>query len=101
VTLRLLAASEREALKAAQWYDKQEPGLGDEFLEELGQALSSIADHPGTFWRVETPRSKREVRCCLLQRFPYAVYFEIREQETLVLAIAHTARRPFYRKRRK
>lgn len=37
-----------------------------------------------------------EVRRLLMHHFPYAVVFVCRPDETLVVAVAHTHRRPLY-----
>jgi hypothetical protein len=40
--------------------------------------------------------SGRALRKALLKRFPYAVYFELRDEECVVWAVAHGRRRPGY-----
>jgi plasmid stabilization system protein ParE len=52
-----------------------------------------IGENP-TAWPVAN--RKRNVRKFLLARFPYAVYYVPRQDEILVLAVAHGARRPGY-----
>jgi len=39
---------------------------------------------------------KRNVRKFLLARFPYSVYYLSRDDEVLILAVAHGSRRPGY-----
>ena len=49
-----------------------------------------------TAWRMEQYSGLLDIRRILLRRFPYAVIVLPRPSETLVVAIAHTRRRPLY-----
>lgn len=89
------AAEELEA--AAAWYEVQQSGLGADLLAEALRAVSVISESP-TAWPVVN--RKRNVRKFLLARFPYAVYYVPREDEILVLAVAHGSRHPGYWRRR-
>jgi hypothetical protein len=40
--IEFLAAAREEFLDAARYYDSREPGLGDEFVEEVWEAISRI-----------------------------------------------------------
>ncbi|MFO0870349.1 MAG: type II toxin-antitoxin system RelE/ParE family toxin [Pirellulales bacterium] len=93
--LRVLSTAEAEATDAACWYDDQSIGLGELFLAEYAAALSAIEVDPLRFSLLETEPTGR-FRRCILRRFPYAVIFEVLFQEILVLAVAHTSRRPGY-----
>lgn len=80
---------------AAQWYEEKKIGLGQEFLNETAEAFSRIVAAAESFalW----PGAKRlTVRRMVLRRFPYAVAFERYPQHILVLAVAHSKRRPLY-----
>jgi toxin ParE1/3/4 len=68
-------------------------GLGADLLGEASRALKEIAANP-TRWPF-VPRS-RAVRRFLLTRFPYIVYFDIRDEQVRVLAFGHTSRKPGY-----
>jgi toxin ParE1/3/4 len=82
------------------WYEEKRSGLGQEFLDAVEAAFVSIGENPLQFGRLETNRSTRDIRRCLLKRFPYLVIFEVRGDECLVVAVAHGRRRPnFWRKR--
>jgi len=61
-----------ELLAAAEWYDDQRDGLGDEFLSAVDAALIQVATSPTAFPR--DPFDDR-ARRALLSRFPYAVVF--------------------------
>ena len=93
----VLAAAELEAAEAALWYEDRRPGLGDEFLDELDRAFERIQAAPGVCRALEGfPSTSRDVRRCLLRRFPYLVVFLRRPEEVVVLAVSHARRRPFY-----
>jgi plasmid stabilization system protein ParE len=41
--------AERDIQAVFRWYEKQEPGLGEEFLTSLGDRLETIRDFPESF----------------------------------------------------
>ena len=95
---QLLAEAEAEAEQAADWYNAQKGGIGDDFLDELTAALHRIANNPQAFPVLGSSASKevRQYRHCVLRRFPYCVVYEILSDEIQVVAVAHAKRRPGY-----
>jgi hypothetical protein len=93
--LRIDAAADAELQSAAQWYEGRVAGLGERFLEEAVVAMSDIDGPPRRFGRARY-RTKREIRRRLLEHFPYSVVYEVREEECVIVAIAHAHRRPTY-----
>jgi len=79
---------EEDVIAAAVWYDEQQPGLGDEFLDEVEVAVSSLVENAHLYSvRFE------DVRCLRLRRFKrYGIYYVVRETEVHLLAIHHGAR---------
>jgi toxin ParE1/3/4 len=96
VKLTVLPAAELEAAEAAAWYDDRSADLGDEFLAELTDALGRIRLDPQSFSRLESYRGVHEIRRCQVKRFSYLIVFLCRPEETVVIAISHTRRRPLY-----
>ena len=94
--VRLLAEAHAEATEAACWYEDRQVGLGAEFLEALAKRLAEIEEHPDRYPRLETVRTKRDIHRTLVRRFPYNIIYEILSDEVIVLAVAHTSRRPRY-----
>jgi hypothetical protein len=81
---------EDDQLAAALWYDKQQLGLGDEFLDESEFVITSLS----TTALLHSPQFA-DVRCARLRRFhQYGVFYVIRGQEVRLLAIQHGARHP-------
>lgn len=83
--------ADRELNEAAQYYDREEPGLGSSFLQEVDRCLQSIAAHPeaGVILR-------GSVRRRLLRRFPYALLYKIKPSGIRILAVMNLKRRPTY-----
>ena len=77
---------------AYNWYEKQKPGLGEEFLNELDGFYKKIESHPEYFGRI-----KKNFRQAALKRFPFAIVYEIIKMEIVVFAVFHTSRSPRYK----
>jgi len=81
---------EEDQLLAAAWYDEQQPGLGDDFLDEVESVVTSLPAHP-LLYSIRFA----DVRCVRLRRFnQYGVFYVIRGDEIRLLAIHHGARDP-------
>lgn len=91
--LRFHRAARTELREAANWYEGRGPGIGAEFVVEIGACLARIANKPAVFPEV---RGAPGVRRALMRRFPYAVVFLVHEDVVTVLAVAHGRRRPLY-----
>ena len=83
------AAAQAEFDAAAAWYEEQRPGLGGDFVAAVQQVLDTIADHPERY-----AVASGDVREALVSRFPYCVYYRIRSDRVVVIAVFHTSRDP-------
>jgi plasmid stabilization system protein ParE len=88
-------AAKDELEEAAAWYEDRRRGLGDEFLNEIGEAIERAVTHPERH-----PLVLGDVRRTVLRRFPFAVYFRQRDQTLVILAVFHGRRNPLVWKRR-
>ncbi|MDQ6632802.1 MAG: type II toxin-antitoxin system RelE/ParE family toxin [Verrucomicrobiota bacterium] len=79
---------EEDQFAAADWYHRQQPGLGDDFLDESDAVITTLATDALLYAiRFE------DVRCVRLKRFhKYGVFYVIRGDEIRLLAIHHGAR---------
>ncbi len=93
---RVLKEAEEELREAMLYYEQQREGLGADFYECVNEAISAIAQEPLRFPVYEGRPLKREFRRARVARFPYIVIFEIQQNETIVIAVAHTSRSPDY-----
>lgn len=87
--VRLRPEAEQDLTDAAAWYERQLPGLGHRFLDEVLVALSSIAEAPLIY-----PIVHRNTRRMLIHRFPFGVYYRVEDATIVVLAVMHGSRDP-------
>jgi plasmid stabilization system protein ParE len=83
--------AEGELNEAAAYYEHARPGLGSAFLSEVHRAVDALAAKP-----TAARPSADGVRWWRVRRFPYSVFYRIREDHIRILAIANQKRRPSY-----
>jgi plasmid stabilization system protein ParE len=93
--IAFLPAAQSELDSAFSWYEEQAVGLGNEFLDELDKTLRLIATFPEL-----QPLIDKKVRRCLVNRFPYAIFYGVADHSIIVVAVAHLRRKPDYWKSR-
>ena len=86
-----------ELYEAVRWYETQRPGLGAELLDAVSQTLSFVETSPEAGAAISADARTRRV---IVERFPYQVIYRIRPAEIVVVALAHSKRRPGYWKNR-
>jgi toxin ParE1/3/4 len=94
--VRIHVAASEEAAEAAAWYEKERPGLGTEFEQAIDAALDLLEEEIVPLVTVHGAAGARGVKRLLLRRFPYAVIVREAAAEVVVIAFAHSARRPGY-----
>jgi plasmid stabilization system protein ParE len=82
-----------ELLAAADWYEDQRRGLGDEFLDAIDAMVERIAAAPLSF--PVDPLDQR-ARRALVTRFPFAIVFLVVDEDVRIVAFAHAKRLPDY-----
>jgi len=75
---------QKELDEVYSWYENQQPGLGDNFLEQVAETLDRICQMPESYAAVY-----RDVRRAMVQRFPYAIYYRIVSSRVIITAVFH------------
>lgn len=80
-----------------EWYNKQQPGLGNTFYAEIKSFFEILKINP--FFQVRYD----EVRCLPLRKYPYMIHFTIDEERKIVIvrAVFNTSQNPVIWKKRK
>ena len=82
----------RAELRAARnWYDERSPLSAFAFAQTVQNAISRIRDAPNTF-----PLANHGTRKFVLQRFPFNIFYLIRKDGIVIVAVSHQKRRPGY-----
>lgn len=88
-TLRFLPEVEGDVLSGYVWYEIKSQGLGEDFLRMFYACVNEITQNPLLYQKVYN-----EFRRRLLRRFPYAIYFMIKDNQIIVFGLFHSARDP-------
>lgn len=89
--LVLSKSASLEIEESKEYYNLQKESLGDEFKRDVKNAIDSIIKLPNLYPNI-TPNTKR----CLLHRFPFSIFYAIKEDTILILSVAHQHRKPKY-----
>lgn len=83
---------ETDLAAAALWYEMQQPGLGERFLDEVAKVLARLEQNP--LLSAIKPVGQG-VRWCYPDSFPYRIVYHVDEQQgtVVVLAVLHGAKR--------
>jgi len=72
--------------QARDWYEKQRPGLGADFISKVEETLEMIESNPLLY-----PALVKNARRANMKRFPYGIWFKV-EEEPVVIACLHHRR---------
>lgn len=81
--------AEREVQEAFNWYEERSEGLGLEFLRAADACLSGVQRNPSSYSIVHD-----QVRRALVRKFPYALFYLVKEDTIVVIACFHVKRSP-------
>jgi toxin ParE2 len=91
VNVSLLDVAQQELDEAISYYNGQLPGLGDAFLLEVVATIERIRRFPDGWHPLG-----ENIRRCRLRRFPYGLIYQPDTNEVIIVAVAHSHRRPSY-----
>jgi len=86
--LRILDSAEKDLEEEYRFYERQSSGLGSYFLDSLYSDVDSLLYFSGIH-RVVFGHYR-----LLSKRFPFAVYYQLREDVVLVMAVLDCRRNP-------
>lgn len=87
----LSEAARQELTDAVAYYDTQDRGLGERFLDEFLAAVGRVEELPEAWQHLGD-----NIRRCRLGRFPYGLIYRVAGDTALIIAVAHLHREPNY-----
>ncbi|MBS1617991.1 MAG: type II toxin-antitoxin system RelE/ParE family toxin [Bacteroidetes bacterium] len=93
----ILSEAEVDLDSAFIWYETQQIGLGDKFIESVDQSIESISKTPKIYQEVY-----KGYRRCVIRKFPYGIYYQVLPDiaEIRIVGIIHFKREPAEIKKR-
>ena len=87
----ILPQAKEDIMEAAQWYNKQQTGLGKRFTTEIREKVHFIRQSP----KASNIRYKN-VRTTVLNVFPFMIHYTVDEKNKTIIvsAVLHTSRDP-------
>ncbi|WP_339700141.1 type II toxin-antitoxin system RelE/ParE family toxin [Algoriphagus aquimarinus] len=93
---QLSEEAESDVYDSYIWYEKQQKGLGEYFLESIDAAAQAICNNPKTY----QIRYKKKVRSFVVSHFPYLILYVVNGDNIDVIAVFNTNRHPKRLKKR-
>ena len=87
--IKISPFAETDLQESIKFYNEQQENLGQSFLDVVNEAFNNIKNNPLQF-----PKAYKDLRKVITPRFPFIIFFTIREEICYVLAIFHTSRNP-------
>jgi plasmid stabilization system protein ParE len=84
-----LAPARVDLRETIRFYEDRRPGLGAEFAAEVKATITRVLGNPAAW-----PRASENTHRCRLQRFPYALIYQILPDRVRIVAVAHIRRHP-------
>ena len=88
-TLEITEEANLEIINAYLFYERQNAGLGETFLEHLDIYLERITANPEHF-----PQKRKPYREAFIKRFPFLIIYEVIKEKVIVYAVFHTRQNP-------
>ena len=89
--VKIDSAARQEFDNAFDWYAKRSTGAAIGFAAEIDAAIEKIRADPQRF-----PKTFAGCQRCSVERYPYCLVFYQNGAEIVIVAFAHSKRRPGY-----
>jgi toxin ParE1/3/4 len=95
LNIKIRREAEKDLQEAFEYYQFCRAGLGQEFMLCVEAALNSIQRNPSQY-----PQVYKNVSRNFIHRFPYGIYYLVKQDAVVVLAVLHVRRNPMHWQRR-
>jgi toxin ParE1/3/4 len=87
--------AEQDLQEIYLWYEGKRIGLGHDFLLQVDAKLRLVKRDPFLFYEIY-----KGSRRCLINRFPYKIFYKVEDQNVVVIAVVYGGRNPKWLKQR-
>lgn len=89
-----LAADELDAI--ARWYEAQQRGVGFALLDRVEETRKDLDQWPEASRRLDLRDQMVDIRSKQIPGFPLRIIYTVTDSAIIILAYAHSRRRPDY-----
>lgn len=87
--VRIARSAETDLLEGYAFYEQRQAGIGEYFLDSLFADIDALALFAGIH-----PKPDGHLHRALAKRFPFAVYYEVRDDIATVVAVLDCRQNP-------
>ncbi len=87
--VRIARSAEADLLEGFVFYERQQAGVGDYFLDSLYADIDALALYAGIH-----PKADDRLHRSLADRFPFAIYYELKGDLATVVAVLDCRQNP-------
>ena len=87
--VRIARSAEADLLQGYVFYERQQAGVGDYFLDSLYADIDALALYAGIH-----PKPDGRLHRSLANRFPFAIYYELKDDIAAVVAALDCRQNP-------
>lgn len=87
--VRIARSAETDLLEGYVFYEEQQAGIGEYFLDSLFADIDALSLFAGIH-----PKPDGRLHRTLAKRFPFAIYYEVRDNAATVIAILDCRQNP-------
>lgn len=91
LNIEISKLAQKEIEESKEYYNLQRKNFGLDFKNDILKAINSISTHPTLYPVVAT-----KIRRCLLHKFPFSIFYTIKNETIIILSVAHQHRKPKY-----
>jgi plasmid stabilization system protein ParE len=88
-TVKFLEIAQDELDNTFEAYVYEKAHLGQAFVQEVRDVLERIKTYPDV-WKKSSIHTQR----CLLKSFPYAIIYQIRDEDIIIISIMNLRKKP-------
>ena len=93
--IKISPFAEHDLDMTAEWYNFQRDNLGNEFAVETSEMFERIKANPLQF-----SENYGKMRKAVMNRFPYSVFFVVKDENVYILGVFSASRNPNIMKNR-
>jgi plasmid stabilization system protein ParE len=87
--IQITRSAETDLLEGYVFYERQQAGIGDYFLDSLYSDIDALALYAGVH-----PKPDGRLHRALADRFPFAIYYALKDDTATVVAVLDCRQNP-------